>query len=1013
MADQSSTYSRIYDLKSVGADKVVSQINAITSAFEKLARIKKGISFDDLTNGIGDNVSAVTSGLTKIQSAYEQTADTSEKAAAREEAARERQMRKLDEASAREALALQRHIELLQRKQEALERQAAKEEAALKRLENDYEILKQAYKDASDKAKMLGATFGTNSDVFKRAAYEANKMHEVLLRLERSVGQSQRNVGNYNGAVMAMSQILREMPSFAYSAATGLLAVSNNIPILADEIKKLNEANNQLRANGERTIPVWKTLMQAIISPTGLITTVTAIVTILAARIAMAGNESEKASEKVNNFEQALKSLKETIESLNFNISAGIEEEVTKAQRLVEVYHSINATAQGRINAYNDLQSLYPKILGSLSDEEIKTKKISAAHEEQMQKLREVISLKVKVNEVDKAIGANIKVIAAARDQMEKMNAEMTEGTINAINRAIKAQGDGLNHPIVADPAAGVDEAAANKYLDYRDKILRSEKSIGFFKQAQLEYAVKLANIENNPDRENKTKKERDYTNERIAANKSLLDAKYELESIEIQMEATKQKNIFDNEKNSYEIRLQALELYTMKQRELLRVTSQKEMDEVDSKLGEIDRIKGISPDKRTAEQNTLLLSEDALLAQREVIAKKWEQERLNQEIAHEKGITSIKTSEAQKRLDAQKKINEQSVIDEDNALAELREKLDDSAISYDAYVKKKEKVETEFQRKRLQALKAYLEMEMAEMEKLGADTSKFADAIKAVDHQLNELNLNAAERNAKKTQAVFKQATDQLFSFAQSAGQAYIDLLAKQDAAQQSREDKQMERTKKRLDASAQSLRERDNFERSFDLAQEQREHAKAEKAKERAESELKFQYAVAVMKAVAAHVGDFGIGAGIEIGGMTAIFGAQLAMLEAAPAYAQGTNGSHPGGLAWVGDGYEHEFAKINNSWFVTPNTPTLTNLPAGSEVVPFSKVTSYSGTMGSQVQAPSFYSNRSGSGGGDNAASFEAIHNALQTVVGGLANMRVTLDTQATGRAINNGYYKKTHL
>lgn len=1013
MADQSSTYSRIYDLKAVGADKVVSQINSITAAFEKLAAIKKGVSFDDLANGVNENASAVSAGLTKIQGSYEQTATAAEKAQKREEAARQRQMRKLDEASAKEALEIEKHIQILEKKQEALEKQTAKEEAALKRLENDYELLKMAYKDAADKAKMLGATFGTNSDVFKRASYEANRMHESLLKLEKSVGQSQRNVGNYNGAIMAMSQILREAPSFAYSTATGLLAVSNNIPILADAIKDLNEKNNLLRANGQKTIPVWKSLMEAITSPTGLITTVTAVVTILAARIAMAGNESENAKEKVNNFEQALKSLKETIQSMSFNISAGIDEEVNKAQRLVDVYHSAEATTKGRINAYNDLQSLYPKILGSLSDEEIQSKKVSAAHEAQMQKLKEVISLKVKLNEVDKSIAANIKVIAVARDEMAKMDAEMSAETRRAIDRGIKAQGDRLNHPTISDPAAGVDEEAANKYLDFRDQVLKSEKAIGIYKGIQLEQAVKLANIENNPDRnKGRDKKERDYTNEILLSRKSLIDALAEIETIEIQMEATKLKTIYEAEESSYAERLAAYEAYMGKQRELLRVETQKQVDEIDSKLGEIAKIKGLPEDKRTPEQKTLLLSEDALLSQRNVVFKKWEQERLNQTIVTEKGITNLKKEEVQKRLDQVKNLNENEQIQEDAALQNLKGQLDDGAITFDAYTKKKQAIEDSFQKKRLTNLKAYLEAEREGLRAIGADTSALDDAIGSVNHQLNELALNASERNAKKTQAIFKQATDQMFSFAQAAGQAYFDLLSKQDAAQDNREQKQMERSRQKLNASAQSLKERENYEKAFDMAQEQREKQKAEQSKKRAEAEMIYQYSIAVMKAIAAHVGDFGIGAAIEIGGMSAIFAAQLAMLEAAPAYAQGT-GNHPGGMAWVGDGGEHEFARINNSWFVTPNTPTLTNLPAGSEVVPFSKVTNYSGTMGSQLQAPSFYSSSTGRGGGGVDSNIQALTGMVGQLMSGMANMRVTLDTQQAGRAINNGYYKKTHL
>lgn len=36
-----------------------------------------------------------------------------------------------------------------------------------------------------------------------------------------------------------MSQVLREIPAFKFSAQTGFLALSNNLPILGDEMKKI------------------------------------------------------------------------------------------------------------------------------------------------------------------------------------------------------------------------------------------------------------------------------------------------------------------------------------------------------------------------------------------------------------------------------------------------------------------------------------------------------------------------------------------------------------------------------------------------------------------------------------------------------------------------------------------------------------------------------------------------------------------------------------------------------
>ena len=71
--------------------------------------------------------------------------------------------------------------------------------------------------------------------------------------------------------------------------------------------------------------------------------------------------------------------------------------------------------------------------------------------------------------------------------------------------------------------------------------------------------------------------------------------------------------------------------------------------------------------------------------------------------------------------------------------------------------------------------------------------------------------------------------------------------------------------------------------------------------------------------------------------VGAMGAI---QLATALAQPikAYAEGTKGKpHPGGLALVGDGGSQELVMYDGKAWVTPDQPTLLDLPKGAEVIP----------------------------------------------------------------------------
>ena len=69
-----------------------------------------------------------------------------------------------------------------------------------------------------------------------------------------------------------------------------------------------------------------------------------------------------------------------------------------------------------------------------------------------------------------------------------------------------------------------------------------------------------------------------------------------------------------------------------------------------------------------------------------------------------------------------------------------------------------------------------------------------------------------------------------------------------------------------------------------------------------------------------------------------IAAMGAAQVAVIAAQPIpkYAKGTK-DHPGGLAIVGDGGKKEGIITDNGLFVTPDKPTLVNLPAHAQVIP----------------------------------------------------------------------------
>lgn len=91
-----------------------------------------------------------------------------------------------------------------------------------------------------------------------------------IKELDATIGNHQRNVGNYgkqwNGLSMSIQQVGRELPSLAYGPKVFFSAISNNIPILADEIKRARTEYKLLKESGQSAIPVWKQVVSSLFS---------------------------------------------------------------------------------------------------------------------------------------------------------------------------------------------------------------------------------------------------------------------------------------------------------------------------------------------------------------------------------------------------------------------------------------------------------------------------------------------------------------------------------------------------------------------------------------------------------------------------------------------------------------------------------------------------------------------------------------------------------------------------
>jgi hypothetical protein len=158
----------------------------------------------------------------------------------------------------------------LKEQQAANVEQKNKDRQATNDLGAAYKEYSKAARDASLRAKSYALTLGESHPSTIAAIKDAKEMNDTLLRVDKSVGQNGRNVGNYasafDGLGNSFTQISRELPSLTISVQQFALAISNNLPMLADEIGKAKTEIAGLKAEGKDAPTLFQRLSGAALS---------------------------------------------------------------------------------------------------------------------------------------------------------------------------------------------------------------------------------------------------------------------------------------------------------------------------------------------------------------------------------------------------------------------------------------------------------------------------------------------------------------------------------------------------------------------------------------------------------------------------------------------------------------------------------------------------------------------------------------------------------------------------
>ena len=230
--------------------------------------------------------------------------------------------------------------------------------AELSKLIYEYDRLSAAEREAA-----------AGKELLKNIQLTTIKLNEA----EQASMRYQRNVGNYksgfNGLTFQLQQLARELPSIAYGVNIFFGAISNNLPMFTDEVKRAKEEYKQLKkeqADGintdKKAIPVWKQITASIFSWQTAIVAAITVLTLYGAKIV-------DAIGKMLKFGDATKLTKKEIKELGKTFAEAAGSEIAKLDVL---FDNLDKTREGTLEWYdarNKILEQHPSLLSSMDSE--------------------------------------------------------------------------------------------------------------------------------------------------------------------------------------------------------------------------------------------------------------------------------------------------------------------------------------------------------------------------------------------------------------------------------------------------------------------------------------------------------------------------------------------------------------------------------------------------------------------------------------------------------------------
>lgn len=808
---------------------------------------------------------------------------------------------------------------------------------SLVQLRANLNLLIQSYDAMNEKTR--------NSPLGQSMLQDIQELNNQLLQLEATTGRNQRNVGNYasgfNGLNVSIQQIAREMPAMAVSMNTFFLAISNNIPMLVDEINRLRAVNLQLAADGQQTISIGRQILKSIFSWNMLITVAVTLLTLFGGKLVKWVGELFKSNEAI---QQNIQSLSE-LRSAYYKGIQDAQKEIVSMKLLYKATQDTTLSIQNRKKAVDQLQKQYPAYFGKLKDETILAGQASGAY----------INLANAIIAYAKAQAYEDKVVDYQKQivNLEERREQITQQRTKAVYELNEAEAKAAKAANVrsGSPTPGVGSMNANRNVDIaRQNLAIVDSTIEAINQRidqlgqkseDMSSKINFGDLLNDPS--NPLPKADNSASKQLDDE---LKAIQDLQELRIKVVTDANKRLSDDDKMSYEQRLGYLNDYissakegideqaknqisNLKKSEMTEKAYTASVTLINEKASE-ERIKIDQESAKIREsiqkdyaERIIKQVQDRITNEAQIIERAENAEMLNLASAYKRGELTTEQYE-EKRLETTRRASMDRMDAEISSLEELLNRTDI----------------TEDQKLQIskQLADARLDFEKYVNEAIISDEEKAAEKRLQIEQQLSDKRKELLQASMELISALFSAQTESQLAALDKQSEANDDYFSEQE-----------DKIERLADAGAISDEQAEARKAALAQQQKDREASLEEQKKEINRRQAKFEKAQSVAtiaintaSAIMKNTAMFGWPASIPLNILTAALGAaQIATVLATPIpeYADGTKGKdHKGGLAVVGDGGRSELVITpDNKMYKTPSRSTLVDLPAGSQVMP----------------------------------------------------------------------------